>query len=72
MIACENKFEDLFYILKGYLADLNAKDIYGNSVYHYICLNSICLGIIIINTENLFKLTPKDYCKIAYTYYTFV
>ena len=28
-------------------------DIYGNSVYHYICLNELCLGMDIENKENI-------------------
>ena len=68
MICCKNKQEEMFEILKCY-ANLDVKDSYGNTIYHYICANSICLGIMIKLIKNNFGLTPKDYCKLAHKFY---
>jgi hypothetical protein len=72
IIACINNKEDMFYVLKGMGADLLSKDLYGNSCYHYICNNSMCLGMIIENTENYFGFKPSNYCKISKKYYSFI
>lgn len=64
--------EDMFYTLKGFGANTNSKDSYGNTVYHYICSNSICLGLTIENKQNYFGLTPKDYCKISFSFFNFI
>jgi hypothetical protein len=71
IIACKSKQEDMFYVLKNNGADLTARDCFGNTVYHYICANSICLGITVYNIQNSFGLTPKDYCKLSPKYYNF-
>lgn len=71
IIAAEKLHEEIFYVLKGLNADLEISDIYGNTVYHYICLNKICPGMLIINKKNKYGLTPYDYCKIAPKYYHF-
>ena len=62
----------MFYVLKNNGADLNVKDAYGNTVYHYICANSICLGMEIKNIPNFFGATPKDYCILSQKYYYFI
>lgn len=73
MIICgKNNKENMFYVLKGMGADTLTKDSFGNTVFHYICANSMCLGTIIENTENYFNLKPIDYCKVSQKYYTFV
>lgn len=72
MICCQNKQEEMFYILKSFNADLSAQDQYGNTAYHYICVNSICLGTEIQNIPNYFGLTPKDYCYLSPNYYSFI
>jgi len=72
MAACKGKFEDIFYILKGFEANLMLSDNYGNTVYHYICLNGICCSLMIPLVENNFGYTPRDYCKISFLYYNFV
>ena len=72
MVACKGKFEDIFYILKGFEANLTVSDNYGNTVYHYICLNGICCSLMIPLVENNFGYTPRDYCKISFLYYNFV
>ena len=71
IVACINKNEDVFYIIKSMGADLNAFDIYGNTVYHYICKNVICIGHIIENIKNKFGLTPAEYCIISKKFYSF-
>lgn len=72
MICCKNKLEGMFYILKNNGANLNVRDLYGNTVFHYICSNSISLGIEIKNIPNFFGVTPKDYCVLSSKYYHFV
>ena len=71
-ISCKNKREDMFYILKYNGANLEVKDKYGNTPYHYICANSICLDMLIKNIPNFFGSTPKDYCYLSHKYYNFV
>lgn len=71
MISCMHNRENMFYALKSSNANLNTKDSYGNSIYHYICANAMCLGIIIDNTPNHFGLTPFDYAKISPSFWTF-
>ena len=70
ILSCINKRENMFYILKGMGANLDATDCYGNTVYHYICANAMCLGIMINNIKNNFGLTPLDYCKVSHVYYS--
>lgn len=72
IIATKKSHDNIFYILQGLKADLTKTDIYGNTPYHYICKNEICIGIAIMNTKNKFGYTPKDYCKIAHSYYYFL
>ena len=52
--------------------DMNLNDIYGNTVYHYVCLNELCIGMAIDNKENIFGYKPSDYCKISQNYYYFI
>lgn len=63
--------EDIFFLYKSLDADMDLCDEYGNLVYHYICLNSLCLGIIIKNKHNIFGYKPSNYCKISTNYYYF-
>jgi hypothetical protein len=69
--SCMYKCEDIFYTLKGMGADLKSVDKFGNSVYHYICKNAICIGILCSNKKNNFGITPKQYCSIAPCHYEF-
>jgi len=71
IICCKEKQEEMFYVLKNFDADMFAKDTYGNTAYHYICANSICIGMMIQNIQNYFGATPRDYCKLSHDYYTF-
>jgi ankyrin repeat protein len=71
-IACKNKREEMFYILKYNKANLEVKDKYGNTPYHYICANSICINMEIKNIPNFFGSTPKDYCYLSHKYYSFL
>ena len=58
--------------MKSFEADLDVKDTYGNTVYHYICANSMCLDMVIKNIPNFFGLKPKDYCHLSPKYYHFI
>ena len=72
LIACKFGCEDIYFLLKSLNADLSIIDYYGNSVYHYICLNSMVIGSVIENKPNIFGYTPEDYCDISPSYYAFV
>lgn len=71
IVAVLNSHEEIFYVLKGLNADLETTDVYGNTVYHYICGSKICPGLLIINKKNKFGFTPYDYCKIDHKFYYF-
>jgi ankyrin repeat protein len=72
IISSKCKQEEMIYAFQEYNVDMMAKDAYGNTAYHYICSNSLCLGIEIPLVQNYFGLTPKDYCKISHKYYNFI
>lgn len=72
IISAKSSQEDVLYYLKGISADLTTTDIYGNTLYHYICLNELCIGIDIINKENIFGYKPSHYSKISYNYYYYI
>lgn len=73
IIICGQKnLENMFYVLKGMGANLNAQDCYGNTVFHYMCSNSMCLGMMIEDKQNYFGLKPSDYCKVSANYYNFI
>ena len=72
IISTINNCEDVFYLYNSLKADLNIKDKYGNTCYHYICLNSMCIGMAIKNDKNIYGYTPKDYCRISHSYYHFI
>ena len=72
MIAIKNNNENLFYILKGFDANLLIKDIDGNTVYHYICYKGNCCGLTIPFIENNYGYHPIDYCSLSTNYYNFL
>jgi len=72
ILACKNKHENIFYFLQNIGADLNITDNYGNTVYHYICLNNMCCGITIPQIYNNYNYTPQDYCNVLETFYNFI
>ena len=72
MISAQYKQEELIYLLQSVNANMNKYDIFGNTVYHYICLNSLCIGSFIVNTENNFYYKPSDYNKISHKYYMWI
>jgi len=72
IICSKYGLEELFYILKSFGANMKVIDEYGNTAYHYVCANTICLGTTIINTQNYFGITPENYCKVSTNYYSFV
>ena len=70
--AAKNNHEDIIYFLKSMNCNMNLLDIFGNSVYHYICLNELCIGMAIENKENIFGYKPSEYCNISQNYYYFI
>lgn len=72
ILACKAENEDAVYMLKGMEANFNLRDEFGNTAYHYICLNSLCLGLIIDDKQNNFGFYARDYCKLAPSFYHFI
>jgi hypothetical protein len=72
MLSTIHRSENIFYLLQTANADLSIKDAYSNSVYHYICMNDMCIGMAIEDKPNIFGFNPSDYCKISKTYYHFI
>ena len=72
IISTIHQSENIFYLLQTSNANLSIKDAFSNSVYHYICLNEMCIGMAIEDKPNIFGFTPSDYCKISKTYYHFI
>ena len=72
LISTKSNSEDIFFLLKSLGANLSIVDDYGNSIYHYICMNSMVLGSVIENKPNIFGYTPEDYCDISLRYYAFI
>jgi hypothetical protein len=72
IIAAKNNHEDIIYFFKSMNCNMNLLDIFGNSVYHYICLNELCIGMAIENKENIFGYKPSEYCNISQNYYYFI
>lgn len=72
LISTKSSAENIYFLLKSLNADITILDGYGNSIYHYICLNSIVIGSVIENKPNIFGYTPEDYCEISTKYYAFV
>jgi len=71
IVACQSCHEDMFYILKNFGANDSIKDKLGNTIYHYICKNKMCIGMTIKNSKNYFNMTPHDYCYIDDKFYDF-
>lgn len=73
----ENKDEDLFYFIKNLFEEKEfnkiineLKDKEGNSIYHLMCKNNICLGYNINNKiRNNKGYRPLDLCQINHKYY---
>lgn len=72
LLAAKHAREDIFYMLHGAKADLSKADVFGNTTYHYVCKNEICIGMAIENIPNKFGFSPEDYCKISPLYYYFI
>lgn len=72
IISAKNNNENMFYVLQSMGADLEMKDLFGNTVFHYICCNSMCLGMAINDNPNYFGLKPSDYSTVSNKYYTFI
>ena len=56
--------EELYKILLGYGSNDMIEDIYGNTVYHYICLNDMLIGSIIKTSTNKYGYKPSDFTKL--------
>jgi len=72
MIASIEGNEDLFWLLKGFNPNMDIMDVYGNTVYHYVCRSRICPSMTIINSKNKYGFTPKDYSQINPNFYYFI
>jgi hypothetical protein len=73
----DNKNEDVFNYILNLLNNeekenlfLNLKDTDNNTLYHYICKNSLCIGMTIKNTfRNNDGFKPLDLCLICQKHY---
>ena len=63
--------EDMYYTLRNFGAKTELVDKYGNTIYHYICKNKMCIGMTIPEKKNYFGITPKQYCSISESFYEF-
>jgi ankyrin repeat protein len=72
LISTKTNAEDIYFLLKSLNANVTICDDFGNTIYHYICLNSMVLGSVIENKSNIFGYTPEDYCDISLKYYAFI
>lgn len=72
IVSAKSGNDNMFYVLQSMGADLEMKDLFGNTAFHYVCSNSMCLGMVIYDHPNYFGLKPSDYCKISNKYYTFI
>lgn len=61
LIAAMTKQEVLYKLLLKYKADDSLTDLFGNSVYHYICMNKMFIGSKIKLLTNKCGYTPLDY-----------
>lgn len=64
IIAARNSDEVLFSLLKKNGANEYIKDKYGNTVFHYICMNEMFIGSTIIETANEYGYKPSYYTTI--------
>lgn len=64
IISARNNDEILYSLLKLNGANENIKDKYGNTVFHYICMNEMFLGSVIIETDNEYGYKPAHYTNL--------
>jgi len=61
LISARNGDAKLFTLLKKHGASEKYSDHYGNTVFHYICINEMFQGTTIIETKNDYGYLPSDY-----------
>jgi ankyrin repeat protein len=71
LLACKYGNEKIYKLFYSFGADILQIDTYGNSVYHYMCKNSICIGEKIILSRNYFGYSPLDYSTIKHTFWKY-
>lgn len=64
IIAARNGDEIMFSLLKKNGANENIKDKYGNTVFHYMCMNDMFIGSVILETANEYGYKPSYYTTI--------
>ena len=64
IISARENYESIYILLKANGAKDHVKDKYGNTVFHYICLNKMFLGTEIKETENDFGYKPSHYTNL--------
>lgn len=72
LISTINGNEQMFYILCDIGGNVDTMDNNENTIYHYICKNKICLGMLMKNKPNKYGFTPKDYCEISTDYWKWI
>lgn len=71
IISARNNDEVLYSLLKKNGADESYRDINGNTVYHYICINEMLIDSTIIETRNKYGFKPSNY-TVLHNYWKFV
>lgn len=72
MLSTMTNNESLFYILYNLGANTNLNDENGNSIYHFICKNKMCIGFELKNQNNNFGFSPIDYANISSNYWKWI
>lgn len=67
-----NNNEAIFYILYNLGSNIELKDIHGNSIYHYICKNKMCIGMELKNDLNKYGFYSQDYANISKDYWKWI
>ena len=67
IIAAKNRNKEIIDVLLGHKADDTQSDIYGNTVYHYICINRILLNPIKSSVNN-YGFTPLELTRFKKYY----
>ncbi|AYV81879.1 MAG: ankyrin repeat protein [Harvfovirus sp.] len=61
LLAAKENYEELFTLLLQHGANDMIPDELGNTVYHYIVVNKMFIGSVVIETENYYGFKPSYY-----------
>ncbi|ARF09138.1 ankyrin repeat protein [Catovirus CTV1] len=72
IMSAITKNEDMLHILFNMGAKDDLEDENGNTVYHYICKNKLCIGMGVKNTVNKFGFYVEDYASISKSHWKWI